>query len=115
MEVVCSKCLALHWLNEKLDYSLKEEPLFGTCCSNGNVQLPKLSQLPPMLLELYTADTPIAKRFRSHIQKHNSALAFTSLNYQPDKRTQGGLQCFQIHGALYHMAGPLEHPATCKP
>ena len=68
-----------------------------------------------MLLELYTADTPIAKHFRTHIRKYNSALAFTSLNYQPDKRTQGGLQCFQIHSALYHMAGPLEHPANCKP
>ena len=25
------------------------------------------------------------------------------------------MQCFQIHGASYHMAGPLEHPAHCKP
>ena len=115
MEVACSKCLALHWLNKKLDRSLKKEPLFGTYCSNGNVQLPKLSQLPPMVLELYTGDTPIAKHFRTHIRKYNSALAFTSFNYQLDKRTQGGLQCFQIHGALYHMAGPLEHPANCKP
>ena len=68
-----------------------------------------------MLLEFYTADIPIAKHFRTHIRECNSALAFTSLNYQPDKRTQGGLQCFQIHGALYDMAGPLEHPANCKP
>ena len=87
MEVVCSKCFALHWLNAKLDRRLKEEPLFGTCCSNGNVQLLKLSQLPPTLLELYTTDTSIAKDFRTHIRKYNSALAFTSLNYQPDKRT----------------------------
>ena len=115
MEVVCSKCLALHWLNEELDHSLKEEPLFVTCGSNGNVQLPTLSLLPPMLLKLYTADTPIAKHWRTHIRKYNSVLAFTSLNYQPDKRTPGRLQCFQIHGALYHMTGPLEHPGNCKP
>ena len=57
MEVAYSKCLALHWLKEKLDRSLKEEPLFRTCCSIGNVQLLKLSQLPPTLLELYTTDT----------------------------------------------------------
>lgn len=46
---------------------------------------------------------------------HTLALAFTSLKYQPDECTRGGIQCFQIHGALYHRTGPLEHDANIRP
>ena len=94
---------------------MKGKPIFGTCCSNGDVQLPFLQQLPQFLFELYTANTPIAKHFKTHIRKYNSALVFTSLKYKPDTHIRGGLQCFQIHGALYHMAGPLEHSINAKP
>ena len=115
MSVICSQYNALHWLQEKLDKSLKGKPIFGTCCFNSDVQLPFLQQLPQFLFELYTANTPIAKYFKTHIRKYNSALAFTSLKYKPDTRIRGGLQCFQIHGALYHMAGPLENSINTKP
>ena len=87
MTIPCSKCNALHWLQEQLKLSSKVQPLFGTCCSNGDVQLPVLQPLPPLLFELYTAETPLAKHFRTHIRKYNSALAFTSLNCKPDTRT----------------------------
>ena len=115
MLVICSQCNALHWLQEKLEKSLKGKPIFRTCCSNGDVQLPFLQHLSQYLFELYTANTPIAKHFRTHIRKYNSALAFTSLKYKPDTRIRVGLQSCQIQGALYYMAGPLEHSINARP
>lgn len=47
--------------------------------------------------------------------KYNPTLAFVSLMPQADKRTQGGVQCFQIHGALYHRTGPLQHDPNVPP
>ena len=49
-----------------------------------------------------------AKAFRNNIRKYNSALAFTSVKYTVDGRATGGIQCFQIHGELFHLQGPLQ-------
>ena len=74
----------------------------------------KLSQLkePPEYLQylLSSADI-VAKTFRKNIRKYNSALAFTSVKYNVDDRMYralGGIQCFQIHGELFHLQGPLQ-------
>ena len=51
--------------------------------------------------------------FRSKIREYNSALVFTSVKYKPDNRPEGqgsGIRCFQIHGELYHLQGPLQPP-----
>ena len=74
-----------------------------------------MRQLPPLLHSLYNDNTGLARHFRMHIRKYNSALAFASLKYTPDQRVRGGLQCFQIHGALYHLAGPLQHATNTRP
>ena len=117
MSIACNYCSALHWLDERiLCYpSTIRNPLFNTCCNQGDVVLPPMQQLPQLLHSLYNDDTSLARHFRTHIRKYNSALAFASLKYQPDQRTRGGLQCFQIHGALYHLAGPLQHAANTRP
>ena len=117
MSIECKHCKALHWLDERLSAhpSTIRNPIFGTCCSTGDVALPLMQALPPLLQSLYNDDTGIARHFRTHIRKYNSALAFASLKYTPDQRVRGGLQCFQIHGALYHLAGPLQHAANTRP
>ena len=63
---------------------------------------------------MVTANTEEAKRFRKKIREYNSALSFTSLKYSPDNRSAllgAGVNCFQIHGELYHLQGPLEPEA----
>ena len=117
MSIACNHCSALNWLEERiLSYpSTIRNPLFNTCCNQGDVVISLMQQLPQPLHSLYNDDTGLARHFRTHIRKYNSALAFASLKYQPDQRTRGGLQCFQIHGALYHLAGPLQHAANIRP
>ncbi|KAN0070675.1 hypothetical protein V8E54_011544 [Elaphomyces granulatus] len=57
---------------------------------------------------LYTSNLQHAVQFRENIQRYNGALAFTSVNYEPDSRVNGGYRPFQIQGELYHRQGPLE-------
>ena len=116
MNVPCPSCHALHWIEERSKHSpsTKRAPLFEGCCKKGDVILPHLQSLPQILEELVTADTEEAKRFRKNIREYNSALSFTSLKYSPDNRSAllgAGVNCFQIHGELYHLQGPLEPEA----
>ena len=117
MHIPCKDCEALHWLQERVTAhpSTLANPLFSTCCNQGDVVLPLMPALPPLLQSLYNDDTGVARHFRTHIRKYNSALAFASLKYTPDQRVRGGLQCFQIYGALYHLTGPLQHAANIRP
>ena len=84
MSVRCTSCKALHWIQERLSGSTIALPQFETCCKKDNVQL-ELLRPPPAYLQylLDLADT-IVRNYRSKIQEYNSALAFTSLKYQPD-------------------------------
>ncbi|KAF8421842.1 hypothetical protein EV426DRAFT_507584, partial [Tirmania nivea] len=117
MSVICPNCTAMHWLAERstIHPSTLVNPQFSTCCNRGDVLIPPMRALPPLLQALFYDRTSLAIHFRTHIRKYNSALAFVSLKYQADQRTQGGLQCFQVHGALYHMTGPLHHAMNMRP
>ena len=117
MSVTCKHCLALHWGGARISTypSTIRDPLFTPCCSQGDVSIALMRQPPPLLYSLFNDDTGVARHFRTHIWKYNSALAFASLKYQPDQRVRGGLQCFQIHGALYHLGGPLQHAINIRP
>ena len=117
MSVACNQCSALHWLEERTTIlpSIIQSPLFSSCCNKGDIAIPLMLPLPPLMQSLYNNDTDVARHFRTHIRKYNSALAFASLKYTPDQCVRGGLQCFQIHGALYHLAGPLQHSANTRP
>jgi len=117
MSIVCSHCTALHWIDERTQGagSTAEHPLFNTCCNRGDVSVSFMRPLPPLLYSLFYDTTTLAIHFHTHIRKYNSALAFVSLQYQLDRRVLDGLQCFQIHGALYDRSGPLEHGHNIRP
>jgi hypothetical protein len=61
---------------------------------------PCLAQLQKLLVEV----NPQANQFRKDIRKYNRTLAFTLISYNRDNRLtgQGSIQCFQIHGELFH-------------
>jgi hypothetical protein len=81
-----------------------------SCCTRGDSILNDLRPTPLALRKLFTDDTTRARSFRTRIRAYNSALAFTSVSYNKDKRIEvsSGIQCFQIHGELFHYQGPLQ-------
>jgi hypothetical protein len=111
MNVVCLHCGAFHWMAERHSKSSNINPTFGQCCLRGQIQLPKLEELPQPLRTLFEdADDESAKEFRKNIRKYNAALAFTSVQANIDEsllQGGGGPYVWRLHGALYHMQGPL--------
>ncbi|KAH7857226.1 hypothetical protein Vadar_010351 [Vaccinium darrowii] len=66
MDILCPKCLALHWMEERLTKSSRSSPVFGTCCLEGKVKLHSLITPPPPLEALYDENDDRSKLFRSH-------------------------------------------------
>lgn len=111
MNILCEFCNAKHWFNERISASTTTWPIFEQCCKKGAVQLPLLLPPPDILQSLMKNQDSTSRMFRSKIREYNSALSFTSIKYQADMRTANwgpGVQCFQIHGELYHLQGPLQ-------
>jgi len=116
IDVVCSGCGALHWMDEKLSASTCNYIIFGMCCFSGKMDLPKLHE-PPELLELLTGTDDIAKNFCKDIRSYNNALAMTSLGCKTDSSVNqgGGPYVFKVHGRLTHQAGSLLPPPDGQP
>jgi hypothetical protein len=110
MNIACSNCGALHWMSKKLSGSSRLHPKFGTCCFNGKVQIPRLHDPPPEILDLFRDQDDISKNFRNHIRNYDNALAMTSLGCQQDhsiNRAGSGPYLFKVQGSLYHQTGPF--------
>jgi hypothetical protein len=110
MQNTCLYCGAFHWLEERKSTSTTSSPVFSTCCLDGEVSLPTIRPLPAYLYNLLLDNTPTARHFRNNLRAYNAAFAFTSVDCTPtDRGARGqGVQVFQIHGALYHLNGPLQ-------
>lgn len=106
MDIQCEFCGALHWRAETIGGTNME---FELCCKRGDAMLELLRPPPDVLRALLVGQDPRARSFRQNIRAYNSALAFTSVSYTKDTRTDlsRGLHCFQIHGELFHYQGPL--------
>ena len=94
----CPHCGARLW-NE-------ERPTL--CCLAGKVRLDPLPPPPPLLRELWTADTLDARTFRQHARQLNSALSLASQQVREVCPPRGGFTpCVVIQGRMYHRLGPL--------
>jgi hypothetical protein len=109
MNISCSKCNALHFISERLTASSMRNPKFGTCCLQGQISLPYLTEPPPVLQSLLTASTARARGFREKIRRYNCAFAFTSVavNVDEERIAGTGPTSFRIHGELSHKMGSL--------
>ena len=111
MDVLCDCCGARHWLDERVSSSRTDSPKFEACCKQGDVVLPPFRQPPHFLRALLQDGTPSARQFRQSLRQYNAALSFTSLNCNvTDRGVRAGVNCFQVHGELYHLQGPLDPP-----
>ncbi|XP_058207867.1 uncharacterized protein LOC131320951 [Rhododendron vialii] len=109
MDIECTNCKALHWMDERLTKSSRSRPLFGTCCLQGKVRLHTLRTPLMPIRALYDGDDDRSKSFRKHARGYNATNAFTSLGATLDPRVPAGSgpTSFTIHGELRHRVGSL--------
>ncbi|PHZ12827.1 uncharacterized protein RHIMIDRAFT_251737 [Rhizopus microsporus ATCC 52813] len=119
MDKECSHCHALHWIDERQETSSMRNPSWESCCKQGSVQLQLLPDLPEYLKDLLERTDTQGRHFKDKPRQYNAAFAFTSLgcdivspedrasNNSNNNNNRGGLNAFQIHGALCHRQGPL--------
>ncbi|KAH7846751.1 hypothetical protein Vadar_017750 [Vaccinium darrowii] len=109
MDILCPRCSALHWMDERLARSSRSNPLFGTCCLQGKIKLHALITPPPPLKALFDGDDVRSKSFRMYVRVYNTTNAFTSLGATFDDRLLPGRgpTSFTIHGELRHRVGSL--------
>ena len=97
-DTACPHCGALLWRAER----------DTLCCSGGRVQLEPLPAPPPLIRELWTADTQEARSFRQHARRLNTALSLASLMTKEVRAPDGGFSpSVIIQGKMYHRIGPL--------
>ncbi|OAQ22440.1 hypothetical protein K457DRAFT_60613, partial [Linnemannia elongata AG-77] len=77
MDVVCSHCGALHWIEERVGRAVVR-PVFSMCCLQGKVRMRIIEAPPVELKDLFRGDTSVSKRFLSQIRTFNNAFAFAS-------------------------------------
>ncbi|KAF8346240.1 hypothetical protein F5887DRAFT_1185189 [Amanita rubescens] len=70
MNVICAHCNALHWDCEKLSSSTGRNPKFGSCCLQGQIQLPPLREPPRVLRDMLCGISPHSKTFRHLKQRY---------------------------------------------
>ena len=103
MVEVFSAGSAKMWKNETHSGSATAGVLkFSTCCNQGKVVLPPISDAPVVLQNLMLDTTPEAKGFRDNIRAYNSSLAFTSLGAKTPAVHGHGPPVFHIQGTVYH-------------
>ncbi|ORE00847.1 hypothetical protein BCV72DRAFT_283125, partial [Rhizopus microsporus var. microsporus] len=122
MDKECSHCHALRWIDERQETSSMRNPSWESCCKQGPVQLQLLPDPPEYLKDLLERTDTQGSHFKDNLRQYNAAFAFTSLGcdiVSPEDRAsnsssnsnnnnnRGGLNAFQIHGALCHRQGPL--------
>jgi hypothetical protein len=77
MDIECGRCHALFW---------QKEHNFMNCCKQGEIVLPPVREFPNLLRRLLTRDYSNSDSFIKHIRQYNSALAFISIVYIPNRR-----------------------------
>ena len=109
MNVECNHCHALHFDSEKLSASTRANKKFGSCCLQGQVQLPAFREPPRTLRDMLCGISPHSNLFKKNIRQYNAAFAFVSLGVKVDLAITNapGPYCFRINGDLHHLSGAL--------
>jgi hypothetical protein len=107
----CPFCGALMWIDEKTG-GTRTHPTFSNCCAKGQVVLPALPDLPPVIRNLIMPKKIENKHqeFKNLIRLYNNVLAFTHCSANVDqnllKRTSG-VYTFRISGSMHHQLPPI--------
>lgn len=102
MNTLCLPCGACMWIAQRKISSSVSTPRFQMCCAAGQAILKPLSTFPEIIVNLIKRNNAQSKEFIKHMRTYNSALSFTSMNADLDRRyanNQHGTYAFQIHGS----------------
>jgi len=109
MNIVCQKCKAYHWMDERLKSCSDSRPVFSICCGNGSVDLPAFPDPPEPLRAWALGETAQDRTMAKHFRLANNAMALTSSQGTSPPPLPGGSgwePAVRLHGKLTH-AGPL--------
>ncbi|KNZ81736.1 hypothetical protein J132_10939 [Termitomyces sp. J132] len=110
MTVICPHCQALHFDAEKLTKSTRNNPKFGMCCLQGQVNLPRLQDAPADLLKLLYGNHALSDTFQTSIHQYNAAFAFTSLGEMAQEEQSNHCDVvLHLHGSQLKQISHL-HP-----
>jgi len=108
MDNACPSWNALQWREERTPRFTNALFKFGTCCQNGQVQLPVVPDPPEPLKNFLKAEWPQGRCVVEHLQSLNNALALTAVQSKPPPLLPGG-SAFQpsvrLNGRLTHVIG----------
>ncbi|XP_076935689.1 uncharacterized protein LOC143602492 [Bidens hawaiensis] len=79
------------------------------CCMIGKTML-AFPNIPPELLELYTAQTNIGHTYRNNIRAYNTSFSFASMGVSLDETVNNmttGVYTFRAHKTIYHRVDQL--------
>nr|GEX64691.1 hypothetical protein [Tanacetum cinerariifolium] len=106
----------------KLKRPYKGKWCYSLCCLYGKVQLPKVKEPPPILLDLFHGNDSSSKNFIKNIRAYNiraynMTFSFTSMGGKVDHSVNigPGPYCFRLHGQNYHRLGSLLPVNDAKP
>ncbi|KAL7327789.1 hypothetical protein PS15p_212283 [Mucor circinelloides] len=108
--VRCSTCGASMWIGERKSASSVSAPIFQMYCTEGDALLALSRTLPSIIVGLLTRNDAIAKEFKYDIRSYNSALCFTSINADLDRRyanEKHGAYAFRIHVSVHYRMSTL--------
>lgn len=97
------------WTGERKSTSSVSASVFQMCRAEGEALLVSSRTLPPIIVNLLTRNDAIAKEFKHDIRSYNSALSFTSINADLDRRyanDEHDAYAFRIHGSVHHRMSP---------
>ena len=106
----CGHCGAIMWYQERSRRNKKSEnPQFTLCCMKGKVELPRLSEPPRFLKDLFENRHHKSKPFLENIRAYNMMFSFTSMGGKIDNSVNNGRgpYVFKISGQNYHRIGSL--------
>lgn len=69
----CFNCGSFMWKEENHIGTLGHSAVFSTCCSEGKILLPTISDPPLILQNLLTNENDEGKEFRHNIRAYNSS------------------------------------------
>ena len=128
----CVHCGAIHWIEERLGTSSKENPKFR-CCQDGKIKIPPVTDTPQELRNLlsetyvnarvhsllcYTEVNAQGERlftvrtseFMRRIRAYNNAVSFTSFGAKMDDtilNNAHNVYTMRVCGEVWHRLGSL--------